>query len=116
MKGALLDLLTYILLQNFKNQEEGDPLETFKNFRKNVAQRQKKYKRHPLGMSGFLRFLDRVKNERGTHWTKFALAGLGLRWFQETDQCQDRSLKKNGHYYNRAFFLKRKKRRLKKSQ
>ena len=91
-------------MQNLRKQEEEYPLETLKNFRKNVAQRRKKYKRHPLGMSGFLGFLDRVNNERGTHWTKFALAGLGLRWFQETDQCEDRSLKKKvttiiGHFF-----------------
>ena len=40
--------------------------------------------------------------KEGTLWTKFALAGLGLRWFggfrivskKWTDQCEDCSLKK----------------------
>ena len=81
MKGALLDLLTYILLQNFRKQEEGDPLETIKNFRKIVAQRQKKHKMHRLGMSGFLGFLDRVKKKRepiglNLFWRDLALGGF----------------------------------------
>ena len=35
----------------------------------------------PLGTSGFVGFLEKVKSESGTLSTKFALAGLGLRWF-----------------------------------
>ena len=58
--GTFWDLLTYIQLQNVKKLE-GDP----------------------LGSSGFVGYLEKVKNEKGTLCTKFALAGLGLRWFQE---------------------------------
>ena len=97
-RGTLLDLLTYILLQNFKKLE-GDPLGTLKNFRKKVAQCPK-------------------KSKGGTLWTKFALAVGGFRIVSKkwTDQCEDCSLKKKrkkGHCYSRAFFLKRKTRRLK---
>ena len=31
--------------------------------------------------SGFVGYLEKVKNERGNLWTKFALTGL--RWFQD---------------------------------
>ena len=56
--GTLLDLLTFILLQNIK-KFEGGPLGNLKNFRKKVAQ-------NPLGTSRFVGFLEKVKNERGT--------------------------------------------------
>ena len=57
----------------------------------------------------------------GPFGVKFALGGLGLRCSAQdckkwTDQCEDCSLKKKkkkGHCYSRAFFLKRKTRRLK---
>ena len=56
-----------------------------KNFRKKVTQCRKKSKMgDPLGTSGFVGFLEKVKNERGTLWIKFALVGLGLRWFQDS--------------------------------
>ena len=57
----------------------------------------------------------------GPFGVKFALGGLGLRCCAQdckkwTDQCEDCSLKKKkGHCYSRAFFLKRKTRRLKTS-
>ena len=40
-------------------------------------------------------FLEKVKNERGTLWTKFALALGGFRIVSKkwTDQCEDCSLK-----------------------
>ena len=83
-----------------KTQRE-DPLRTLKNFRKKVAQCRKKIQRgDSLVPSGFVGYLEKVKNERGTLCTKFALAGLGAlggfrtvskKW---TDQCEDCSLKK----------------------
>ena len=65
----------------------------------------------PLGMSGFVGYVKKVKNDRGTLWTKFALALGGFRIVSKkwTDQCEDCSLKKKkSHCYSRAFFLKRK--------
>ena len=58
---------------------------------------EKNPKGDPLGTSGFVGFLDKVKNERGTLWTKFALALDGFRIVSKkwTDQCEDCSLKKN---------------------
>ena len=93
--GDLLDLLTYILLQNIKKLERG----TLKNFRKKVAQCRKNRKGDPLVSSGFVGYAKKVKNERGTLCTKFALAGLGLGGFRSfskkwTDQCEVCGLKK----------------------
>ena len=55
----------------------------------------KKIQRDPLGTSGFVGFLEKVKNERRTLWTKFALALGGFRIVSKkwTDQCEDCSLK-----------------------
>ena len=58
-RGTLWALLTYILLQNIKKIERGDP----------------------LASPGFVGYVKKVKNERGTLCTKFALAGLGLSSF-----------------------------------
>ena len=46
-RGPLLDLLTYIMLQNFKKLERG-PLGTLKNFRKKVAQCRNKIQKGTL--------------------------------------------------------------------
>ena len=82
-RGTLLDLLTYIPLQNTKKLE-GGPFGDIEKFSKKVAQCRKKTQRgDPIVSSGFVGFLEKEKNERGTLWTKFALAGLGLRWFQD---------------------------------
>ena len=72
-----------------------------KKFRKKVAQCRKKIEKgDSLVPSSFVGYLEKVKNERGTLCTKFALAGLGAlggfrivskKW---TDQCEDCSLKK----------------------
>ena len=46
-RGTLLDLLTYILLQNIKKKQRG-PFGDIENFRKKVAQSRKKSKRGTL--------------------------------------------------------------------
>ena len=81
--GTLLDLLTYIPLQNIKKIRRGALLGHEKIFGKNRTVPKKIQRADPLGTSGFVGLLEKVKNERGTLWTKFALAGLGLRWFQD---------------------------------
>ena len=63
--GTLLDILTYILLQNVKKLE-GGPFGDIEKFSKKVTKCRKKIRRgDPLGMSGFVGFLEKVKNERG---------------------------------------------------
>ena len=50
-----------------------DPLGTFKNFRKKSRTVPKKIKRgDPLVSAGFVGYVKKVKNERGTLCTKFA--------------------------------------------
>ena len=78
-----MDLLTCIPLQNIKKLE-GGPFGDIKKFSKKSHSTEKKIERgDPLVSSGFVGYVKKVKNERGTLWTKFALAGLGLRWFQD---------------------------------
>ena len=59
--GTLWDLLTYIQLQNMKKNRRGDPFETLKNFSKKSRTVPKKSKGHPLGTSGFVGFLEKLK-------------------------------------------------------
>ena len=58
VKGALLDLSTYNLLQNFKKLE-GEFL------KKSQLVPKINPKGDPLGTSGYVGFLEKVKNERG---------------------------------------------------
>ena len=67
-KGALLDLLTYNLLQNFKKLE-GEPYGDNKKFSKShSAEKNPKGKwigpTDPLGTSGFVGFLEKVNQSR----------------------------------------------------
>ena len=99
-----MDLLTYILYQNFEKLE-GGPFGDINKFSKKRLTVPKKIQRDRLGTSGFVGFFDKVKNERGTLWTKFAFALGGFRIVSKkwTDQCEDCSLKKRvtaivGHF------------------
>ena len=56
---------------------------TQKILKKKSHSAEKNPKGDPLATSCFVGFLEKVKNERGTLWIKFALAGHGLRWFQD---------------------------------
>ena len=57
-RGTLLDLLTYILLQNIKKTRRG-PFGDIKNLSKKVTQYRKNPKGDPLGTSGFVGFLEK---------------------------------------------------------
>ena len=59
VKGGLLDLLTYILLQNIKKTRRGDPLGTLKIFRKKSHSAEKNPKGDPLGTSGFVGYVKK---------------------------------------------------------
>ena len=59
--GTLWDLLTYIQLQNMKKLE-GGPFRDIKKFSKKSRTVPKKIRRgDPLGTSGFVGFLEKVK-------------------------------------------------------
>ena len=80
LRGAISDFLTFILLQDIK-KFKGGPFGDIKKLSKSQSQKQIKWG-DPLVSSGFVVYVKKVKNERGTLYTKFASAGLGLRWFQ----------------------------------
>ena len=100
VKGDPSGFINIHSVAKYQKTRRGDLLGTLKNFRKKSHSAEKNPKGDLLGTSGFAGFLEKVKNERGTLWTKFAVAGLGLRWFHDfflktrTDQCEDCSLKK----------------------
>ena len=63
--GTLLDLLTYIPLQNIKNLE-GGPLGVIKNLSKKSRAVPKKIKKgDPLASAGFVGYGKNVKKEKG---------------------------------------------------
>ena len=109
-RGALWDLLTYILLQNIKKLEGGLFWDNEKFSKKSRTVPKKNRKGDPLVSSGFVGYVKKSKNERGTLCTKFALAGLGLssfssfckKWYtmrsvvwrkrKKTSRCNSRAL------------------------
>ena len=94
--GTLWDSLTYFLLQNIKKSEGGTLLKNWKFSKKKFAQCRKKIERgDPLESSGFVGYVKKVKNERGTLCSKFALVELGLselisfckKWYIRDELC-----------------------------
>ena len=66
-EGTLSDFQTCILLQNNKKLK-GGPFGDIKIFR-NKSHRAEKIKRgEPLASAGFVGYVKKVKNERGTLW------------------------------------------------
>ena len=57
---------------------KGDSFETLKILKKNRTVPKKTERGDPLVSSGFVGYVKKGKNEKGTLCTKFALAGLGL--------------------------------------
>ena len=65
LKGNPLESININSVAKYQITRRGDPLRTFKNFRKKVAQCQKNQKGDPLVSSGFVGYVKKVKNERG---------------------------------------------------
>ena len=80
-RGTLWYLLTYIQLQNIKNSK-GTLLRHSKTFRIKSHSAEKHPKRDLLGLSGFIGYLEKVKNERGTLCTKFVWLDLAVGGFR----------------------------------
>ena len=83
------------------------PFETLKKFGSRTVP--KNQKGDPPISSGFVGYLKKVQNERGTLCTKFAWAGFGLSDFRGfskkwTDQCES---EEKSHCKSRAFFFKK---------
>ena len=62
-RGTLLDLLTYIPLQNIKNREGGTLWGHKKFFEKSRTVPKKIQRGDPLGTSGFVGFLEKVNKK-----------------------------------------------------
>ena len=98
-RGAILELLTYILLQNIKKLE-GGPVGDIKKFSKMSHNAEKSRKGAPSVSSGFVGFLEKLKKmKRGPFglsllWLDLALGGFRIVLKKWTDQCEDCSLKK----------------------
>ena len=76
-RGTLWALLTYILLQNVKKLERGTLLRHEKKFRKKLHNAEKNRRGDPLVSSGFVGYVEKVKNER---WDPFALISADRTW------------------------------------
>ena len=63
-KGDPLGFINIYSVAKYQKTRKGDSFETLKNFRKQVAQCRKKS--NPLVSSGFVCYVEKVKNERGT--------------------------------------------------
>ena len=82
-RGSLWDLLIHSVAK-YEKPRRVDIFETLKIFRKKSHSVENKSKGGTLLVpSGFVGYLEKVKIERGNLWTKFILAGYGLRWFQD---------------------------------
>ena len=72
----LFDFQTCILLQNNKKLKGGTIWGHLKVFEKKSHRAEKTKRGDPLASTGFVGYVKKVKNERGTLCTKFALARL----------------------------------------
>ena len=86
-RGDPLGFINIHSVAKYQKTRRGDPFETIKKFRKKSRTVQKKIQREdPFGTSGFVGFLEKVKNERGPFALSlpWPLCRTGrLRWFQD---------------------------------
>ena len=90
-----LGFINIYSVAKYQKTRKGDSFETLKDFRKKSNSAKKNLKGDPLVSSGFVGYVKKVKNERGTLCTKFALAGLGLssfisfckKWYIRDEVC-----------------------------
>ena len=74
-----LGFINILSVAKYQKIRRGDSFETLKIFEKKFARAEKKIERgDPLESSGFVGYVKKVKNERGTLCSKFALVELGL--------------------------------------
>ena len=95
-RGDPLGFINIHSVAKYQKTRRGDSFETLKNFRKKFRTVPKKIERgDPLVSSGFVGYVKKVKNERGTFCTKFPLAWLGLsnlisfckKWYIRDELC-----------------------------
>ena len=95
-KGDPLGFINILSVAKYQKIRRGDSFEKLKIFEKKFAQCRKKIERgDPLESSGFVGYVKKVKNERGTLCSKFALVELGLselisfckKWYIRDELC-----------------------------
>ena len=78
-RGDPLGFINILSVAKYQKIRRGDSFETLKIFEKKIRTVRKKIERgDPLESSGFVGYVKKVKNERGTLCSKFALVELGL--------------------------------------
>ena len=78
-RGDPLGFINILSVAKYQKIRRGDSFETLKIFEKKIRTVPKKIERgDPLESSGFVGYVKKVKNERGTLCSKFALVELGL--------------------------------------
>ena len=76
-RGTFWALSTCILLQKYQKTRKGDSFETLKIFEKSCTMPKKIERGEPLGSSGFVGYVKKVKHERGD---PFALIAADRTW------------------------------------
>ena len=116
-RGDPLGFINILSVAKYQKIRRGDSFEKLKIFEKKFAQCRKKIERgDALESSGFVGYVKKVKNEKGTLCSKFALVELGLselisfckKWYIRDELCglTKKKRKKTSHCNSRAFFLK----------
>ena len=93
-RGDPLGFINVYSVAKYQKTRKGDS-ETFKKFQKSRTVPKKIERGDPLVSSGFVGYVKKVKNERGTLCTKFASAGLGRssfisfckKWYIRDEVC-----------------------------
>ena len=95
-KGDPLGFINILSVAKYQKIQRGDSFETLKFFEKKIRTVPKKIEKgDPLESSGFVGYVKKVKNERGTLCSKFALVELGLselisfckKWYIRDELC-----------------------------
>ena len=105
-RGDPLRFIEYTFCCKISKNPKGDSFESIKIFEKKFAQCRKKIERgDPLESSGFVGYVKKVKKERGTLCSKFALVELGLselisfckKWYIRDELCGLTKKKQDGN-------------------
>ena len=95
-RGDPLGFINIFSVAKYQKIRRGDSFEKLKIFEKKIRTVPKKIERgDPLESSGFVGYVKKVKNERGTLCSKFALVELGLselisfckKWYIRDELC-----------------------------
>ena len=102
-RGDPLGFINILSVAKYQKIRRGDSFEKLKIFEKKRTVPKKIERGDPLESSGFVGYVKKVKNERGTLCSKFALVELGLselisfckKWYKRDELCGLTKKKKN---------------------